>query len=119
VVCVGRLRDRPGSAASTLVLVAAAAGTVAAIRWGVLGVAARAMTVRAGDETAKLRGSRHASAAGHLGALVALSVAAAHDAQVAADHWRQPFVVLVAATGSERQRRSRSSPSRPPLRPPR
>jgi alpha-beta hydrolase superfamily lysophospholipase len=46
-----------------------------------------------------LRGVRHAGVVGTLGLLVALTFAVVTTLDVAADHWRQPLVVVVASVG--------------------
>jgi hypothetical protein len=45
------------------------------------------------------RGVRHAGVVGTLGLLVALTFAVVTTLDVAADHWRQPLVVVVASVG--------------------
>ena len=118
-LCIGRLSRASGTlpAASVIGWVAAAVCAVTALRSisagsaadplqqfaplavGVtLAFAAHAKTglARAAGD---LRGVRHAGVVGTLGLLVALTFAVVTTLDVAADHWQQPLVVVVASVG--------------------
>ncbi len=118
-LCIGRLSRAVGTlpAASVIGWVAAAVCAVTALRSVSAGSAADPMEqfaplavgvtlafaahAKAGLARAAgdLRGVRHAGVVGTLGLLVALTFALVTTLDVAADHWRQPLVVVVASVG--------------------
>jgi hypothetical protein len=118
-LCTGRLARAGGtlSAAPVIGWVAAAVCAVTALRTVSAGSAADpleqfaplavgvtlalAAHAKAGLARAAgdLRGVRHAGIAGTLGLFVALTFALATTLDVAAGHWQQPLVVVVASLG--------------------